>query len=215
LLCSLNRAELEGISRRARCGHLERGEVLFRQGDTAERFYLVVKGHIKLYRLSPEGKEKVVKIVAPGATFAESLTFSSRPRYPLSAAAIDPVDLVGIEFRGFARVLRSSVDACFRIMEEMSVHLRTLVDEIDKLHFQSANCRVADYLLRRAKEEGDLFNLGVPKLVIASVLSVAPETLSRALRDLNDRNVIQRRGRKIQVLDRVALKDAAERESAW
>jgi len=88
LLRPLSRDQLERIARHAVRFYLGDGESLFQQGDTAERFYLVTKGQIKLYRLSPEGNEKVIEIVTPGQTFAEALMFLNRPHYPVGATAI-------------------------------------------------------------------------------------------------------------------------------
>jgi CRP-like cAMP-binding protein len=190
------------------------GEALFEQGDPARRFYLVLKGQIKLYRLSPEGNEKVIEIVTPGNTFAEALMFLNHPHYPVGATAIGAVELLGIDTGDFVRMLRESVETCFLIMGDMSRRLRGLIGEIDNLSLHSATCRVAGYLLRRADEEGDGFDLGVPKLVIASRLTVKPETFSRIIRDLSDQGIIRVQARQIEVLDRVALQAAAERQSA-
>jgi CRP-like cAMP-binding protein len=212
LLRPLAKEQLERICRHATMLLLDDGESLFQQGDKAERFYLVLQGQIKLYRLSPEGNEKVIEIVTPGSTFAEALMFLSRPHYPVGATAIGGVELVSIEANDFVDMLRGSVETCFLIMGDMSRRLRGLIGEIDKLSLHSATCRVASYLTRRAEEEGDVFDLRVPKLVIASRLTVKPETLSRIIRDLSERRVIRVKARRIQVLDRAALAAAAEQE---
>jgi len=209
----LSRDQLGRIARHALRFHLADGEHLFEQGEVAERFYLVLKGQVKLYRLSPEGNEKVIEIVTPGNTFAEALMFLNRPHYPVGATAIGPVELISIDAGDFVDMLRGSVETCFLIMGDMSRRLRGLIGEIDDLSLHSATCRVAGYLLRRAEQEGAVFDLGVPKLVIASRLTVKPETFSRIIRDLSDRDVIRVEARRIEVLDRAALAAAAERES--
>jgi len=214
LLRPLSAEQLERIASHALRLHLAEGEALLEQGDSAQRFYLVLKGQIKLYRLSPEGNEKVIEIVTPGNTFAEALMFLNRPHYPVGATAISLAELVSIDAVHFVRMLRESVDTCFLIMGDMSRRLRGLIGEIDNLSLHSATCRVADYLLRRAEEQGDAFDLGVPKLVIASRLTVKPETFSRIIRDLSDHGVIRVQARQVQVLDRAALREAAEREGA-
>jgi CRP-like cAMP-binding protein len=215
LLRPLDRERLERIARHALRLLLRDDEALFQQGDSAERFYLVLKGQIKLYRLSPDGNEKVIEIVTPGNTFAEALMFLNRPHYPVGATAIGQAELVSIDAADFVSMLRESVETCFLIMGDMSRRLRGLIGEIDNLSLHSAGCRVADYLLRRAEQEGDVFDLGVPKLVIASRLTVKPETFSRIIRELSDRNLIRVQARRIEVLDRPALAAAAERDPTW
>ena len=54
------------------------GELLIRQGQPAERFFLVLKGRVKLYRISADGQEKVVEIIQAGQTFAEAVMFMQR-----------------------------------------------------------------------------------------------------------------------------------------
>jgi CRP-like cAMP-binding protein len=215
LLRPLDREQLERIARHALRFLLRDDEALFQQGDKAERFYLVLKGQIKLYRLSPEGNEKVIEIVTPGNTFAEALMFLNRPHYPVGATAIGQAELISIDAADFVSMLRESVETCFLIMGDMSRRLRGLIGEIDNLSLHSAGCRVADYLLRRAEQEGDVFDLGVPKLVIASRLTVKPETFSRIIRELSNRNLIRVQARRIEVLDRAALSAAAERDPSW
>ena len=83
LLSRLGEQQLQRVSTRAVHRTLDEGQWLFRQGDPARRFYLVVEGQLRLFRLSPEGTEKVIEIVSPGQTFAEALMFLNAPRYPV------------------------------------------------------------------------------------------------------------------------------------
>lgn len=212
LLRPLSNGQLERIAHQALRFYLDDGDPLFEQGDTAERFYLVLKGQIKLYRLSPEGNEKVIEIVTPGQTFAEALMFLNRPHYPVGATAIGAVELISIDAGDFVEMLRGSVETCFLLLGDMSRRLRGLIGEIDDLSLHSATCRVAAYLLRRAEHDGLVFDLGVPKHLIASRLTVKPETFSRIIRDLSDRNLIRVDARRVEVLDRVALAVLAERD---
>lgn len=94
LLSRLSDEQLARVARHANHVRLDEGQMLFRQGDPAERFYLVIAGRLRLFRLSPDGGEKVIEIVAPGETFAEALMFLEAPRYPVCAAALDPVELI-------------------------------------------------------------------------------------------------------------------------
>src|SRR5690606_23898002 len=65
-----------------------------RQGGPAERFYLVQSGKVKLYRISADGKEKVVEIITAGNTFAEAIMFMQRSVFPVCAEALEPVRLI-------------------------------------------------------------------------------------------------------------------------
>jgi CRP-like cAMP-binding protein len=215
LLRPLDEGQLARVAARAVALRLDEREALFEQGDPAERFYQVRRGQIRLYRLSPEGNEKVIEIVTPGSTFAEALMFLKRPRYPVGAAAIGPAEVVSIDAGDFVAMLHESVETCFILLGDMSRRLRALIGEIDGITLSSATARVAGYLHRRAEAEGDSFRLDVPKLVLASRLTVQPETFSRILRVLSDRGVIRVDGPSVEVLDRAALAETAEAEVSW
>ncbi|RME35383.1 MAG: cyclic nucleotide-binding domain-containing protein, partial [Deltaproteobacteria bacterium] len=65
-------ARLEAICRRRT---VRKGEVLFADGDPAEGFFIVGSGKVKIYKLSPEGKERILHIIHPGWSFAEAAIF--------------------------------------------------------------------------------------------------------------------------------------------
>lgn len=210
LLSRLSDAQLQRVSAHAVLQGLDEGQWLFSQGDPAKRFYLVQKGQIRLFRLSPEGAEKVIEIVSPGQTFGEALMFLNAPRYPVCAAALGPAEVIAIDARDFAAMLRESVDTCFVVLGGLSQRLRGLIGEIDNLTLHTAKCRVARYLLAHCAEDRRAFELDVRKGILASRLSVKPETFSRVVKQLSQDGVIQVHGAHITILDRGALTDLAE-----
>jgi CRP-like cAMP-binding protein len=127
----------------------------------------------------------------------------------VSATAIGTVELVSLDAVDFHAMLTGSVETCLLLLGDMSRRLRGLIGEIDDLSLHSATCRVATYLARRAQQEGQSFDLGVPKQVIASRLSVQPETLSRTLRSLAEAGIIRVEGGRLEVLSQRALQTAA------
>lgn len=210
LFDSLDDERLQRVARHAVALRLREGEALFEQGDEASRFFLLSTGQIKLFRLSPAGNEKVVEIVTPGSTFAEALMFLDRPYYPVGAQALQASELISIDARDFARMLRESVDTCFVMMGAMSQRMRGLLHEIDTISLHSATCRVAAYLVQHAPEDGNEFRLPVAKQVLASRLSVTPETFSRIIKTLTQRGMIELKGNQVTLRDRAALEETAE-----
>lgn len=210
LFARLSRAQRERIAQRARRIRLEEGQSLFEQGDPAERFFLVLSGQIKLFRLSPQGNEKVIEIVMPGSTFAEALMFLERPCYPVGAQALQAAEVIGVDATDFLDMLRGSVETCFLLMGDMSQRLRGLLREIDELSLHSATCRVAGYLLNLVPKGVDRFELLVPKHILASRLTIKPETFSRILKHLIDEEIIQVQGNQVEIRNRQALERAAD-----
>ena len=194
-------ATLAGATRLVKLGE---NENLFQHGQPAEDFFLVLAGQVKLFRLSEGGDEKVIEIITPGRRFAEAVMFMERQVYPVNAQAVQATELLAIPNRVFSRMLRESVDTCFRVLGVMSQRLHRHLNEIDSLTLHNATYRLVSYLLNEAahgKQDAATLQLNTPKHVVASRLSIQPETLSRILSRLSKQNLIEVRGSHIEVLD--------------
>lgn len=209
LFAALSDDQLDRITRHAARIHLDAGESLFEQGEPADRFYLVVNGQIKLFRLSPNGNEKVVEIVTPGCTFAEALMFLQRPTYPVGAQALTASEVISVDAHDFTEMLRESTETCFLLLGDLSQRIRGLLREIDELSLYSATCRVAGYLAEASPEDSNEFELPVAKQILASRLSVKPETFSRIIKNLSERGVVSIRNSRVTIHDRERLKEVA------
>ena len=205
LFSGLSDEQLSHVRKHSHVTEMDEGKSLFCQGDDVICFYLVLSGKMKLFRVSPEGKEKVVEIASKGETFAEALMFVDQPHYPVNATALTPCTVLGINSRHFKSMLRDSVDTCFLLMGSMSFRLRGLIQEIDTLSLNTGTVRIVAYLLQNAPDDSDVFELDIAKSVIASRLSVKPETFSRILKNLHERNILTISGRKVIIQDRKAL----------
>ena len=205
LFSELTEEQMDRVRRHSHVTDMIEGESLFFQGDNATSFYLVLSGRIKLFRISPDGKEKVVEVMETGATFAEALMFMDQPHYPVNATAIGPSRVIGINCRDFKEMLRESIDTCFLLLGGMSFRLRGLIREIDALSLDTGTVRTVSYLLNHAPEDSNCFELTIAKSVIASRLSVKPETFSRILKNLHEQEIVSINGRNVTIHDREAM----------
>ncbi|MCB1857933.1 MAG: Crp/Fnr family transcriptional regulator [Gammaproteobacteria bacterium] len=213
LFSQLDGEQLARLKSFSQAIHLEDGRTLFEAGDEARRFFMVRDGQIKLSRLSLDGNEKVIEVVSQGYTFAEALMFLDSPHYPVRAVAIGDTNLYSFDNKSFLGLLRESTDTCFRVMGDMSQRLRQLIKEIDDLTLQSATGRVAGYLCGRYVYSGQdrvEFDLDTPKGVLASRLSVKPETFSRILHTFTSQGLVKVRGGHIEILDPAGLREQAQ-----
>jgi CRP-like cAMP-binding protein len=188
LFADLNREHFDGVIKHTRRIALQENEVLFEQQQPAHEIFLLESGQIKLALVSPEGHEKVIDLISPGTSFAEAVMFSRHHTYPVTATAIVASRVWAIEAGYYAGILRQSTDACFAVMAQMSRRLHWQVAEIDRLTLHSATSRVVGYLLDQVPSThlvSSEFQLDTPKHVIASRLSMTPETLSRSFARLS------------------------------
>lgn len=210
LLEALDDKQLTAVMKTMRRTHLSAKERLFDFGDKAERFYYVKTGQIKLFRLSANGDEKVIEVIREGETFAEAIMFMDKSEYPVSSEAIEATELFSFDMKTFTGLLRDSIDSCFLLMASMSRRLRLRIDDINKLSLQDATYRLVDYLLRQLPEGADEapeIHLATPKGVIASHLSIQPETFSRILSRLSKKRLISSHGSDITLIDLKGLRD--------
>jgi CRP-like cAMP-binding protein len=203
LLSQLDDEQLGQVVSTMQVHLLEKGQRLFDQGQSATRFFLLRQGQIKLYRLSPDGQEKIIEVMRPGQTFAEAVMFMENRVYPVHAETLDPAEVVSFDNGTFLQVLRESVDTCFRLMATMSMRLHAQVTEIENLCLHNATFRLVSYLLQElpAGAEETEVQLSTPKAVIAARLAIQPETFSRILARLRDQGLIEVHGADIVLKD--------------
>lgn len=210
----LEPAALASVRDGAKRLRLAPGQRLFEMGQRADRFWLVREGRIKLYRIAPNGAEKVVEVVGPGQTFAEAVMFLTLREYPVHSEALTEAEVLGFDAERFLAVLRASPETCLRVLGGLSLRLRRRIDEIEALSLQNSTLRVITWLLQQLPNDAEapgahVIRLDVQKKVLASRLSLQPETLSRVLHGLADRGVIAVEGPELRVLDAARLRALA------
>jgi CRP-like cAMP-binding protein len=198
---------------------LPHGEPLFRFGEPATRFFFVRSGQVKLFRVSPDGHEKIIEIIPSGQTFAEAVMFmGTQGRYPVSSEAISDAEVYAFDQQVFLKALAESHEISFGMLASMSRRLHGLVNQIDGLTLQNATYRLVMYLLEMAPREarpGAELELTTPKAALASRLAIQPETFSRLLGKLRDQGLIEVHGshivlRNLQGLRELVYLPAAE-----
>ncbi len=210
LLQSMDAEQFEQVAETAHAKKLQRGAVLFEQGSALTDIYLLVSGGIKLQRLAPNGDEKVLEIIRPGQTFAEAVLFSGGSKYPVSAISVSPSVVVGIQAESYLKLINSSNALCINLLSKLSQRLHWMVNEVDRLTLHSANYRLVSYLLSHIPEDqhdSAGLVLVAPKHVVASRLSIKPETLSRTLKALSKQGLIRLEGSSIELVDVEKLRE--------
>lgn len=185
------------------------GQHLFSQGDTAREFFLLREGTVKLYRVSAEGQEKIMRLIRPGMTWAESVMFMDVPRYPVHAQGVESGVLVAIESAAYLDILRESFDACRTVLARMTERIHAHWDEIEALTLQNSRYRVVSYLLGLVPEGASgaaRVTLPARKALIAAQLAATPETLSRTLHALASEGLIEIRDYDVFMPDVAALR---------
>ena len=206
--------ELDRIASNAHEVRAERGEVLFRRGDPALGFHIIVFGQVKLAFTSPRGDEKVVDLIGPGQSFGEAVMFMERPHVVTAQALSDSLLLYIAREVVFAELER---DPRFvrRIIAGLSIRLHGLMSDLENDALHSGTQRIIGYLLRDSENSPESksaleVTLSANKGVIASRLSLTQEHFSRILHDLSARGMIEVRGRSIYIPDVARLRACSD-----
>ena len=189
---------------------LDSKKTLFEKGSPATHFYLLKTGQIKLFCLSAEGDEKVIEIVNPSQTFAEAIMFMPKHVYPVSAEAIKYSEIYSFDMKQFREILENSKETCFRLLGTMGRQLHGKINDIDNLTLHNATYRLVVYLLEQLPEGAlalSSIHLGATKSIIASRLSIKPETFSRILLRMSKQGLIEVHGNDITLIDVVGLRN--------
>jgi CRP/FNR family transcriptional regulator len=200
---------LESIARERSFG---RGELIFSEGEEADGFYVVAEGQVKVFKLSPEGKEHILHIFGPGEPFGEVPVFTGRS-FPASAEAIRKSRLIFFPRSAFVDLISQTPSLALNLLGVLAMRLRQFTVQIENLSLKEVPGRLAAYLIYRAEEEangGDEISLPVSKRQLAGLLGTIPETLSRIFAKMSDNGLIEVEGSTIRILDAEGLADLAE-----
>jgi len=185
----------------------EDGAILFVEQSPASDFFWLESGVVELVSSSSEGREKIVEIMQAGDLFAEGVAFMGG-RYPVTARCSGVVRVLRIPFAPVITILDANPQLMRRILAQLSMRLHFLVKELRQHSVQSADARVANYLLDLAQSEEarqGWVSLPAKKATVAARIGITPETLSRVLRRLREARVITIEGRNLHILDSNAL----------
>ncbi|MBD9413377.1 Crp/Fnr family transcriptional regulator [Pseudomonas sp. PDM16] len=186
--------------------NLDKGDILFLQGEPAHSFFFVISGAVKVYRLTPDGQEKVFEVIGERQTFAEAMMLMDTPNYVASAQALGPVQLYRFSNTTYMRLLQSNSRLTFALLGKLCIRLHQRINEIETLSLKNATHRVVRYLLTQlARSDSDELELPMARQLIAGHLSIQPETFSRIIRRLIDEEIITQHARVICILDRQRL----------
>lgn len=210
MFSALSPDDLAHIAAATRERRLDKGERLFQRGDAPKGFFLVVWGQVKLAFTSSQGNEKVVEILGPLQSFGEAVMFLDQP-YPVLAEALADALILHIGSAAVFGLIDADPKFARKLLAGLSIRLHSMVRDVESYALRSSTQRVIGYLLQLAEStpcaaQGERsVELPTSKQVIASRLSLTPETLSRIFHELSDAGLISVQGKHVVIHDAAKL----------
>ncbi len=184
---------------------------VFSEGDQGNGFYLVKEGKVKIFMLSPDGKEQILHILGPGEPFGEVSVFAGQS-FPAHAVTLENSRLVFLPRDDFIALVAANPALALNLLAALSGRLRQFTKMIDALSLKEVPGRLAAHILFLSEKQsaGDHLKLELSKTQLASLLGTIPETLSRMLSKLQREGFITIEGSRISIVDREGLAELAE-----
>ncbi len=185
---------------------LRRGDILFREGDSGDRLYLVVDGKVKLGRSSPDGRENLLAVLGPGQMFGELSLFDPGPR-SATATAVTDVTMGSLGHDELSPWLTGHPDVARGLLHQLAARLRRTNEVVGDLVFSDVPGRVAKALLSLAERFGTQEADGVrvhhdlTQEELAQLVGASRETVNKALADFASRGWMRVDSRAVTILD--------------
>ena len=206
LFAELDDGSAEALEKAMGTLRLSKGEILFREGETEDRLYVVVAGKIKLGRSGSAGRENLLAVLGPGQMFGELSVFDPGPR-STTATAVTAVEVRTLEHDELMRWIEGHPEVARSLLGQLAARLRRANDVVADLVFSDVPGRVAKQLLELARRFGDRKDDGVhvhhdlTQEELAQLVGASRETVNKALADFAARGWIRLEPRSVTLLD--------------
>ncbi|MBZ0292360.1 MAG: Crp/Fnr family transcriptional regulator [Anaerolineae bacterium] len=199
--------ELDRLARVSVRRHYDAGQIIFLEDEPATGLWIIEKGRIKIYKISPDGVEHILHILGPRDTFNDIATFDGGNN-PADAAALSRTEVDVIPAEVLIDLIAENSDFALKAVRVLAKRVRSLVGQIESLALYSVTVRLSRFLLDQI-EDPSLSGPGVTRTAIAAHLATTPQTISNALRELEHAGVIEFDRHRIWIIDEPKLRSIA------
>ena len=214
LFAALDEPARNQIAKLALERHVPAGQIVVREGEPADGFYVVLDGRVKVYKLAPDGRQQILHVFGAGQAFAEAAMFAGET-FPAFAETLAESRLAFFPRDRFLKGLGENPALAAGLIASLARLCRQLTTLVEQIALNDVAGRLARYLTDLARRKGVPLKKGaevrldLPKGELARHLGTAPETLSRALARLAAANLVSIEGKAITFRNVSALESLA------
>ncbi|HMO33370.1 MAG TPA: Crp/Fnr family transcriptional regulator [Lacibacter sp.] len=172
---------------------LEKGKVLFCEGDTANFYYQVTEGKIKMCNCNEKGREFIQGIFQAGQSFGEPPLFDNSP-YPASAVAETNASVIRLRKENFLQLIKENFDIHFSITQMLARRIRSKSIKSKSLSFYDPTYRVKTQLEQYKKDlnlqPGQQVRVDLTRQQIADMTGLRVETVIRTIKHLEEEGLL-------------------------
>lgn len=212
LFDGLNPRGLQDLSRSTTLTRVAKGHSFFRPEEASRQVYIMLEGHVHLYRISPGGKKLIVDTLGPQSVFDDMALLCNSTHQSFAEAAEDSLVLV-MDCLDLERLMLRNPRIELRILDGALSRLNALEEKIESFAFQTLEVRISALLLRLTQERNSTSLKGVTHNELAESLGTYRETATQVLNQLRSQGCITIRRKRIDILDVSKLADISGRTS--
>ena len=198
--------ERQSLGRKAKLLTFSRDDALYTQGKNNFVLIYLVSGQVKLCCSASHGRECVLHVIRPGTIIDAGVLFYEESM-PYSAVAISNGQAISFEKEAILAVCTRNANFSVKILKLMTARQRLFINKLAGSQGKiSVSCRVSSWILHRSRMEGaDTILFSVNRELLARLLGITRESLSRELSRLKSLGYIDVTKRQVQILDKAAL----------
>ena len=185
-----------------------KNEIIFREQQPADHFYLILNGQVKVSKISTRGKEYILHIMKAGDILAEAPMFEGG-QYPAHATALITTKLLAFPRQNFIELVQKDPQIAMNMLALQAKRLREFTYQLEEITLKESAARLAHYLLTQANPSFHHITLAISRAALANVLGIGRENLSRILSQWSKQKIIVQKGKTITLLDSTKLKKIA------
>ncbi len=178
-----------------------RGDVLFWEADPCDGLHILESGSAKIYRLSPNGRQYIVRILQEDDTFAEVPTFDGGMN-PVNVEALETCRVWVIEGEKLRALVAAHPIFAQKVLKNYAEMLRNMVRMVSEMAFYQVTHRLA----RLIDEYHDEPRPHWTQEQLAAQLGTVREVVARSLKELERSGAIRIEDRRIQIADQEILR---------
>lgn len=191
----LERSKLQLFAAACTRTQLQKGDILFLEGEPADALYVIVSGRIRIERISEAGIAQVIATRTGGDVIGEMGLIDGLPR-SAQAVAQTKVKLLCLSKDEFRRQVLAEPSVCFAIMQTLSHRIREAAQTLLDTRSKAIHERLLDFLKSEMDEEGWV-RLQITQTALSEVLGCTREAVNRAYGQLEESKAIERRSTKL------------------
>ncbi len=198
---------LKEISARMHLREYQRGDVLFWEDDLCDGLYIVEQGGAKIFRLSPQGRQYIVRILQEGDTFAEVPAFDGGMN-PVNVEALEICRVWVIDSEMLRGLVRAHPQFAQKVLVNFGRMLRGMVRMVSEMAFYQVTHRLARLIEDDLPQDKNTPHWTQEQL--AARLGTVREVVARSLKELERSGAIKIEDRRIQIADKEIFRQWAQ-----